>query len=239
MRGRRAGADSGRVARTLRVTVLDLVAPVALYYGLRAAGASVWAALAVGAVLPAASAVADLVRRRHTDSMGLLVLATLALSAVLSLVTGSPRALLARDGLLTGAWAAFLYASLLAARPATLVISRPLLEGRRVYNPATRRWEPPARQSWDELWERVPGFRHAWRVITVIWGTGILIDAALRVIMAATLPVSVAPGLGGALWPVTFAILQVITNVYFYRSGLWRMLREGTPPGSSEMASTM
>ena len=118
---------------------------------------------------------------------------------------------------------------MLAARPVTFVIARPLLEGRRVYDPASRGWARPAPQTWDELWQRVPRFRRIWRVCTVIWGTAILADAVIRVVMAATLPLGIVPGLNGALWPVTFVVLQVVTNVYFYQSGFWRILREGAP----------
>lgn len=107
-------------------------------------------------------------------------MATLAATAALSLVTGSPRALLARDGLATAAWAAYMYASLLAQRPATFTVSRPLLEGRRVFDPAARAWVRPSSQSWDELWQRVPRFRRIWRACTVIWGTAILAGAAIR-----------------------------------------------------------
>ena len=57
-----------------------------------------------------------------------------------------------------------------------------------------------------------------------MWGAGLLVDAVLRVLMSYTLPVSVVPGLGGALWPVTFIVLQVVTNVYYHRAGLYRML---------------
>jgi hypothetical protein len=159
--------------------------------------------------------------------MGILILAALVLSATAAVVNGSPRALLARDGLTTGAWGAYMYLSLLAARPATFVVSRPLLEGRRVFDPATRRWVRQATMSWDELWQRVPRFRQIWRVCTVIWGTAILADAVIRVAMAWTLPVSIIPALGGALWPVTFVVLQVLTNVYFMRSGFWRILLTG------------
>ncbi len=45
--------------------------------------------------------------------VGLLMVAALLLSTVLSLATGSPRALLARDGILTAAWACYMYASVL------------------------------------------------------------------------------------------------------------------------------
>jgi predicted membrane protein len=49
----------------------------------------------------------------------------------------------------------------------------------------------------------------------------------VRVLIAAVLPVSVVPALGAALWPVTFVVLQVVTNVYFARAGFWRFLIAG------------
>ena len=45
--------------------------------------------------------------------------------------------------------------------------------------------------------------------------------------MATTFPVGVVPTLGGALWPVTFVLLQVVTNVYFARAGFFRILITG------------
>ena len=61
----------------------------------------------------------------------------------------------------------------------------------------------------------------------VIWGTAIRAAAVVRVLMAFARPVGVVPALGGALWPVTFVILQVVTNVYFARAGFWRLLITG------------
>ena len=55
-------------------------------------------------------------------------------------------------------------------------------------------------------------------------GAGLLADAAIRVVMSYTLPVSVVPGLGGALWPITFVVLQVLTNIYYHFVGLNAML---------------
>jgi len=214
-------------SQALRSALIDIVAPIAVYYVARALGATVWVALLAGGGVPALGVLAGLLRGRRPDSMGILVLAALAVSAAASVVNGSPRVLLARDGLTTGAWACYMYLSLLAARPATFVVSRPLLEGRRVFDAATRRWVRPAAVSWDDLWTRVPRFRRIWRVCTVIWGSAILADAVVRIAMAATLPIGVIPALGGALWPVTFIVLQVATNIYFARSGFWRILRDG------------
>jgi hypothetical protein len=220
----------------LRALVLDMVAPIAIYYGVRGLGGSIWLALIAGGVVPAAGVLFGLATRRGADAMGFLVLAALGASAAFSVVTGSPRALLARDGLLTGAWAAYMYLSLLARRPATFVISRPLLEGRRVFDQSSRRWVRPAARTWDDLWADVPQFRHIWTVCTVIWGTAILADAIIRITMAYTLPVNLVPALGGALWPVTFVLLQVITNVYFFQSGLWRILRDGASVSAADSA---
>ena len=204
-----------RSGHPVRALVLDIVAPAALYYGIRAAGGSVWLALAAGGIFPAVSTIAGLVARRRVDVTGAVMLAALAASTAFSLISGSPRALLARDGLVTAGWAGYLYLSLLASRPVTYTISRALLEGRRAYDSATRSWVRPASLSWDELWERSPQFQRIWRTCTVIWGTSILADAVVRVLMASMLPVGVVPALGGALWPVTLVLLQVVTNVYF------------------------
>jgi hypothetical protein len=73
----------------------------------------------------------------------------------------------------------------------------------------------------------VPAFRRIWRVVTVIWGTALLGDAVIRVMVAEALPISAVPAINGALWPVTFIVLQVVTNIYFARAGFWRILRTG------------
>jgi hypothetical protein len=70
-----AAAPAASRTRAVWVMVADIVAPIAVYYSLRAVGASVWLALAVGAIIPAVTAAAGLLRRRRADPMGLLVLA--------------------------------------------------------------------------------------------------------------------------------------------------------------------
>jgi len=221
----------------VRTIVIDMVAPVALYYGIRAAGGGVWLALVASGVLPAVSALAAVFARRRVDLAGLVMVAALTVSAVLSLITGSPRALLARDGLVTAAWAGYMYLSLLARRPVTFTFSRPLLEGRRVFDPRTRDWVRPVSDSWDELWDRLPQFRHIWRICTVIWGTAILADAVIRIVVAGTLPVNDVPAINGALWPVTFVALQIVTNIYLARAGFWRILRPLADPGHAPRLS--
>jgi hypothetical protein len=213
-----------RARRPALGLLIDLIAPIVLYYGLRSAGASIYLALIVGAVAPALSATINAFKHRRVDGLAVAVLAMLVVSTCVSLIGGSPRFLVAKDSLLTAAWGAWFIVSLHAQRPLTFRFTRPLLEGRKVFDPATRKRAAPTTQSWDELWEQEPRFRRAWRVTTLIWGAAMGLDAALRVIMASTLPADLVPGLAGALWPVTFIALQVITNVYFVRCGLWLIL---------------
>jgi hypothetical protein len=213
------GEKPVRVGGQLLTLGLNLAAPIALYYGLRATGVGVSLALIVGSVVPALGAVVKLIRRERLDFLGLYMMTILLLGAGVALLTGSPRFLLAKDGWLTGVSGVWMLLSVRSQRPLTFLFARPLLES------VTVKMVGSAGATWDSLWERVPRFRHIWYLATMIWGLALLVDAAIRVVMAYTLPVDLVPGLGGALWPVTFVVLQVITNVYFARAGFWLILR--------------
>jgi hypothetical protein len=197
---------------------LNLVGSLALYYVLRAAGLGVYLTLLLWAVLPAGSALVSFVRHRSVDQMSLFVLVLPLLSVAVSLLSGSARFLLAKDGGLTVVVGIWFLLSLRARRPLTFLFAQPLLEGARRLGLGSA--------SWDMLWEQVPRFRRLWQVATVLWGVGTLLDALTRVLMAYTLPVDLVPALNTALWPATFLLLQVVTNVYFRRAGFWDILHD-------------
>jgi hypothetical protein len=203
-----------RLRRQLGTFAFDLGVPIALYYLLHSLGVSNLLALAICAVLPATSVAHQLVTRHRTDGVGLVVVVTVAVTIALSVAIQSPRFLLARDGLVTGVWGLWFVASAAARRPAAFILARPLMEGRRFF----------AAGSWDAVWESEPRFRRIWRVATVMWGVGLLVDAAVRVIISYTLPVDVVPGLGAALYPVTFVVVQIVTNTYYNVAGLYAIL---------------
>ena len=212
---------SGR--RLLLGVVWDILVPIALYYGLRAAGVSVFVALLAGAFLPALTTVVQWLRTRSLEGMAGFVAGTMLLGIAATLVSGSPRFLLAKDGWLTGVAGLWFLTSIRARRPLLFHGGRPLLEGR-FRSDGT---------SWDALWEREPAFRRIWRVSTAIWGVAMLLDAVVRVVMAYTLPMDLVPGLGAVLWPVTLVLLQLVNGVYYEVAGLWR-LTAGTTTRSPE-----
>ncbi|MCC2274809.1 hypothetical protein LKL35_05055 [Streptomyces sp. ET3-23] len=186
---------AGTKATPVPALLLDVCVPLAGYYGLRAAGAGQWWALALSGTAPLLHTVWTLVRTRRIDSIGLFVLVTMALSAVMPLLTGSPRLLLARESWSTAAFGLWIVGSLLGRRPFLLDVTLKFLRGA-----AARRWE--------ESWANDPRFRRRLRLVTVLWGGAFLLDAAARVVMAYTLPVDVVPVAGAVLLVVLLIVVR-------------------------------
>src|SRR5690606_26794931 len=107
-RALRGAGPPGRPGRGARkALLLDVVAPLAVFYAVRAAGVPDVVALAAGAVPPAVSAVHTALRERRVEPVALLVLLTMVLGLAASLVTGDPRELLVRHAWLSlpfGLW---------------------------------------------------------------------------------------------------------------------------------------
>ncbi len=194
----------------------DMLAPTGLFYLLINNGASIYLGLLASALLSAASAGISFLRGKGGQRFAPYMLALALASLALALVTGSDRFLLARESMLTAVVGFWFLGSIWTTRPLTYRFTRPLLERR-------FGWDEP---SWEVLWEQVPQFRRIWYVSTVMWGVATLIDAVLRVVMAYALPVASVPALQTGMFIVTGLLMQVVTNVYYVRAGLWRLIQE-------------
>ena len=218
-----ATAPPRRIGRLVVRIIVDFGSPIALYYVLRAAGASVYVSLLVGALLSAAMGVKPLFRKQKLDGLAIYMSTMMLGSVVVSLVGGSTRFLLARDAALTGVTGIWFIASLWARRPLAYLFTKPLVEGR-------MRWPG----NWDLLWRRAPRFRRMWRISSVLYGIGTLGDAAARVVMAYTLPPDVVPALGTALYAATTVFLLIVVTVLYIASGAYnlrsRLYQAGGPP---------
>lgn len=198
------------IMKRYRGILFDIVGPLALFYGLRAGGASDIAALAIGMVPPLGSALYSLVRERETDAFGILVLAAMLLSVGASLFSGSPRELLVRNALITAPLGIWVLVTAWRGTPMSFQVTHALLPGRVAVM--------------DRLWDERPRFRRAWRQITIMWGILGLADAAFRVCFALVLPVAAVPVLDTAVTIATVVALQVPTHLFILRSGCWRVL---------------
>lgn len=205
-------------SKALLLVLIDMVLPIGLYYVLRAAGVSYHSALLISSLLPGLSVVANLVRRRRPDGLSLFMTAMMVGSAAISLLVHDARFLLAKDGWITAISGLWFLASVRGPQPLAYAFTRFFLEGR--IGPLEG-GGGPRRLSWDVLWDRLPAFRRIWRVATVIWGIGLLADAAVRVTMAYTLPPDVVPGLGGLQYAVFMVLMQVVMVFYLVPTGLY------------------
>jgi hypothetical protein len=203
-----APAKKGHGAITL---LFDVVAPVAAFYVFRSLGFSSFLSLLLSATLPGLSTVYQVVKARRLDALAVFMMGITVVSALASLIGGNPRFLLAKDGWVTAIAGIWLLATTRANPPVVVSFARPLMEGR----------IGPHGENWDVLWERLPGFRRIWRTASVVWGVATILDAGVRFVFAYTLPVDVVPALNGAQYAVLFVFLQVVTNVYYFRAGLY------------------
>ena len=204
------GAPAGSLRQFAVTMICDVVLPVALYYVLRGAGLSELVSILISGAAPALSTAYSIVKHRKVDSIGLFVIAILIVAGLASTISSSPRTALARGGWFTGLIAVWILGTLFASRPFTYRALKTLLPGK-----AGRL---------ENLWDTKASFRRVWRGLNVVWGVGLLVDAALRVIMAYTLSVDTVPALDGALYFVTYIILQVITQTVLHKTGTFRMI---------------
>lgn len=216
-------ATASRRPRWLRPGLLwfafDLIVPTVLFYVMIWAGTGLYLALLGSAAVSAVTALVSYRRGSGGQRFAPYMLALSLAAFGIALITGSDRFLLAKESLLTAMVGLWFFGSLRAARPLAYQFTRPLLEGW-----WGRRWGLTGGPSWETLWRREPRFRHIWRVATVMWGIAVLIEAALRVAIAYTMPINAVVALQTAMFIAMLLLMQVVTNVYYGRVGLWPML---------------
>ncbi|TDP98109.1 VC0807 family protein [Labedaea rhizosphaerae] len=185
---------------------VNLVAPAAMFYGLRALGVNQWWALLLGVLPPGIRAGYTLVKRRKIDTLAVFTLSILVLSVGMSFVSGSPRFLLAKDGWMTAAAGAWMLVTL-ARTPFIFQVVRTFLTG-------------PAAERAELKWRDSPTYRRVLRAITTMWGVALVLDAGVRVVLAYTLPVDQVLLISGLQYAALYVTLEVLTRIFARRKGI-------------------
>ena len=196
--------------RALLPMLIDIGAPIIVYFILHSLGVGDVLALTIGGMVTAINAIVGTVRRRRLDSVGLLVVAEIALSIALLLVTEDPRILLIKPSFYVGFAAIYAFA--------TCFVGRPI--GYETAKPFATKGDPERLAAYERAWERSPEFRRKERVITARWGVAFLADALLRVLVvysfsaeqvSESLLLSQVPGIVLISAALVFTRLQVPT----------------------------
>ncbi|RAX50182.1 hypothetical protein DQ353_06725 [Arthrobacter sp. AQ5-05] len=127
----------------------------------------------------------------------------------MAFVPGSPQFLLARDAPITAGTGIWFISTLRGARPLVQTLAKPLIEG-------PFHWPG----GWEAHWEQAPRFRRMWRISSIMWGCGFLLDAVLRVILAYSLEPDPVPAVTTAMHLATNLVLILLSNAFHIASGM-------------------
>jgi hypothetical protein len=201
-------ADDGSVwgrdrLRTIAmIVVFDVGGPLLTFVLLRSAGLSAVLSLVLSGILPAFGVGLNAIHYRRLDVFGVLVLAGIVIGSVLGLITHSARLYLVEGSVPSLAFSAACLGSLWMRQP---LIYRIALE---FLGPRT----PKGREVTD-AWQ-YPGFRRAFRIITIVWGIAYIFEAALRAVVAEIASTGIAL-LCSKVAPYVFAVVLSLWTLLY------------------------
>lgn len=161
-------------------------------------------ALSVASVVPVLASVRELLRNRRLDLMAIIFLLGVLASVVALLLGGNARLLVIRESFFTAALGLFCFFSLLfLPRPLMFYIGRQMMVGN----------DPERLKRYNEGWNN-PRVRSVHRRITTVWGSALLGEFIVRVIIALTLPIITAYALGSTIFIITLTATFAWTFAY-------------------------
>jgi hypothetical protein len=158
----RAPHPAAGLGAALRPLLIDVGVPLGSYYLLRDGfGLSLWLSLALSSVGPAARSVASLVGERKLNVLALLMLAVNLAGIAVSFLTGDPRAMIAKDSVISSVIAFAILGSVIARRPLMSAGLRPFMT----------QGTPERSAVWDRLAAGSARFRRFELLYSTIWGS--------------------------------------------------------------------
>jgi hypothetical protein len=202
----RSGSDAMMIVRGL---AWDVGLPLVAYYGLHLVGVSDWIALLAATSAAALRIGWIALRDRMLNLFATVMLLVFGLGLVLTFISGDARFLLLKESIVTAAvGVTFLVTAMRGRRPLTLA--------------AKQSWEPSHAVEFAEEYRTDPHVRHVHRVSSAVWGTVLLIEAAVRVPLVYLLPISVMVGVSTAMLVLAFGGLITWNAWYIRRSNTVR-----------------
>ena len=208
------------VREHLPSVVCGAILPLGIYFLVRSHVQTDTQALIIAGGFSAAWVVFQFVRQRRIDLVGVIVLAGFVVGVgSAELLGGNSYMLKVRDAFFTAIFGAVCIITIFThRRPALFYVGRYLSAGQ----------DPAKMAAYDELHE-VPIGRHTFRVLSVVWGIGLIVEAGSRMILAELLPTNtfleVSPFVTGSVLGSLFAF----TVVFVRRSQLESMFAAPAP----------
>jgi hypothetical protein len=189
--------------------IFGAAVPLGVYYGVRHHVHSDAQALIIAGAFPVAWILFGFVRTRRVDPIGVIVLFGFVVGVVSStLLGGNAYVLKARDSAFTIVFGLVCLVSIVThSRPAIFYIGRYLSAGN----------DPDKRAAFDALHE-LPTGQRTFRILTIVWGIGLLIEGATRLVLASPgllstgVFLAISPVISGVCIGAMFAFTVVYSN---------------------------
>ncbi|GGY33516.1 hypothetical protein GCM10010326_29500 [Streptomyces xanthochromogenes] len=175
-------ARSRAVKRAMVATLFyDIGLSVMAYFAAELLGATTYVALLAGTLVAGARMVWVALRQRRVDPFALFLLFLFGASLALSFTSGGARFILAKDSAQSAVAGLLLVGSCAVRRP--LAYYAALRFARQAGTRQAAEFHAMADTA---------TMRARWRRVTLVWGTGLLVDASLRIAAVYLLPIGVA-----------------------------------------------
>jgi hypothetical protein len=156
----------------------NFVAPYLVYELLDAKYGDVFALIA-SAMPPLLWSIFELIKTRRLDAISVLVVAAIVFTVGATAMGGSARLIQIRDAMVTGAVGVMFLCSLAMKRPMIFYLARATM---------ARNTESGA-AAFEAMWER-KGVPETFRLLTLVWGLGLIGQTAIMCYLAWTWPIS-------------------------------------------------
>jgi hypothetical protein len=164
--GKRDGSKRGmqRILRAIPEILANFVAPYGVYEALSGQLGDTNALIA-SAVPPLLWSIYELVKTRRLDAVSVVVVSAILLTVGATFLGGSPRLIQIRDALVTGAVGVMFLATLAMKRPMIFYLARATMA----------RNTAEGAEAYEQVWAR-PGVPRVFRVLTLVWGLGLVVQ---------------------------------------------------------------
>jgi hypothetical protein len=185
-----------------RTLVFSIVLPLVTIQVLLHRGVAPTTTLALSTLFPLIEIALETLQNKRIGMIAVISLAGMAIGFGLTFLTGNPRFAVLKDSAFTFVIGSIFFGSLFTKYP---MIYR--------FNNDFAGSDEAKRAANEALWQR-PAVRAAFRLMTIVWGTGLLLEAVVRVAATLTLPLATATSVspiiaaaalaGLALWNVLY-----------------------------------
>ncbi len=191
--------------------VFGAAVPIGIYFLVRSHVRTDTAGLVIAGCFSVAWIVIQFARQRRIDIVGAIVLVGFAVGVVSSTLLGGNAYLLkVRDAFFTALFGVACIVTIFTHdRPALFYVGRYLSAGT----------DPEKVSAFDRLHE-VPIGRHTFRVLSVVWGIGLVIEASTRMALADVLPTGTFLAVSPFITATVIGSLFAFTALYSKRAQL-------------------